>query len=50
MLKGVVSINETWIRSFEPELNRQSSEWHTPATSEISPKSEQTKSVDDICV
>lgn len=30
MLKRVVSIDETWIRSFEPELKRQSSEWHTP--------------------
>ena len=30
MLKRVVSIDETWIRSFEPELKRQSSEWLTP--------------------
>jgi hypothetical protein len=30
MLKRVVAIDETWIRSFEPELKRQSSEWHTP--------------------
>ena len=29
MLKRVVAIDETWIRSFEPELKRQSSEWHT---------------------
>ena len=30
MLKRIVTIDETWIRSFEPELKRQSSEWHTP--------------------
>ena len=29
MLKRVVAIDETWIRSFEQELKRQSSEWHT---------------------
>ena len=27
-----VAIDETWIRSYEPELKRQSSEWHTPAS------------------
>ena len=30
MLNRIVAIDETWIRSFEPELKRQSSEWHTP--------------------
>ena len=30
MLNRVVAIDETWIRSFEPKLKRQSSEWHTP--------------------
>ena len=29
MLQRIVAIHETWIRSFEPELKRQSSEWHT---------------------
>ena len=29
MLKRMVAIDKTWIRSFEPELKRQSSEWHT---------------------
>ena len=29
MLQKIVAIDETWIRSFEPELKRQSSEWHT---------------------
>ena len=29
MLQRIVTIDETWIRSFEPELKRQSSEWHT---------------------
>ena len=29
MLQRIVAIGETWIRSFEPELKRQSSEWHT---------------------
>ena len=33
MLKRIVTIDETWIRSFEPELKRQSSEWHTPNSS-----------------
>ena len=30
MLKRIVAIDETWIRSFESELKRQSAEWHTP--------------------
>ncbi|MEW8542119.1 MAG: hypothetical protein AB2693_01175 [Candidatus Thiodiazotropha sp.] len=30
VLNRVVAINETWIWSFEPELEHQSSEWHTP--------------------
>ena len=30
MLNRVVPIDETWIRSFEPELKCQSSEWNTP--------------------
>ena len=30
MLKRIVAIDETWMRSFEPELKRQSSERHTP--------------------
>ena len=30
MFKHVVSFSETWIRSFEPELKRQSSEWNIP--------------------
>ena len=29
MLQRIVAIDETWIRSFEPELKWQSSEWHT---------------------
>ena len=29
MLQRIVAIDETWIRSFEPELKRQSSEWQT---------------------
>ena len=24
-----IAIDKTWIQSFEPELKRQSSEWHT---------------------
>lgn len=31
-LNRVVAIDETWIRSYEPELKRQSAEWHTPAS------------------
>ena len=29
MLQRIVAIDETWIGSFEPELKRQNSEWHT---------------------
>ena len=29
MLQRIVAIDETWIQSFEPELKRQSNEWHT---------------------
>ncbi len=29
-LNRIVAIDETWVRSYEPELKRQSSEWHTP--------------------
>ena len=29
MLQRIVAIDETWIWSFEPELKRQRSEWHT---------------------
>ena len=31
-LNRIVAKDETWIRSYEPELKRQSSEWHTPAS------------------
>ena len=33
ILKRVVSIDIAWVRSFEPELKGQSSEWHTPNSS-----------------
>lgn len=29
-LNRIVAIDETWLRSYEPELKSQSSEWHTP--------------------
>lgn len=29
-LSRIVAIDETWVRSYEPELKRQSAEWHTP--------------------
>ena len=29
ILQRIVAIDQTWIRSFEPELKRQSSKWHT---------------------
>ena len=29
MLQRIIAIDETWIRSFEPQLKRQSSKWHT---------------------
>ena len=50
MLQRIVAIDETWIWSFEPELKRQSSEWHTKDSPRISPKSELSQDVDDICV
>lgn len=31
-LNRIVAIDETWVRSYEPELKRQSSEWHTPSS------------------
>ena len=31
-LSRIVAIDETWIRSYEPERKQQSSEWHTPAS------------------
>lgn len=31
-INRIIAIDETWIRSYEPELKRQSSEWHTPAS------------------
>ena len=31
-LNRIVAIDETWIRSYEPELKRQSSEWHKTKT------------------
>ena len=29
MFQQIIAIDETWIRSLEPELKHQSSEWHT---------------------
>ena len=31
-LERIVAVNETWIRSYEPELRRQSTEWHKPCS------------------
>ena len=31
-LSRTVAIDETWVRSYEPELKRQSAEWHTPSS------------------
>lgn len=31
-ISRIVAIDETWLRSYEPELKRQSTEWHTPAS------------------
>ena len=31
-LSRIVAIDETWVRSYEPELKRQSAEWHTPSS------------------
>ena len=30
-LSRILAIDETWVRSYEPELKRQSAEWHTPS-------------------
>ena len=29
-LSRIVTIDKTWVRSYEPELKSQASEWHTP--------------------
>ena len=31
-LERIVAVDETWIRSYEPEMRRQSTEWHTPSS------------------
>ena len=31
-LNCIVAIDETWFRSFEPELKSQPTEWHSPAS------------------
>lgn len=31
-ISRIVAIDETWIRSYEPELKRQSMQWHTPSS------------------
>ena len=31
-LSRIVAIDETWVSSYEPELKRQSAEWHTPSS------------------
>ena len=31
-LSRIVAIDETWVRSYEPELKRQSAEWHIPSS------------------
>ena len=31
-LVRIVAVNKTWIRSYEPEIRRQSTEWHTPSS------------------
>ena len=31
-LSRIVAIDEMWVRSYEPELKRQSAEWHTPSS------------------
>ena len=28
----IVVMDERWVRSYEPELKRQSAEWHTPSS------------------
>ena len=31
-INRIVAIDETWLRSYEPESKSQSSEWHTPSS------------------
>lgn len=53
MLQRIVANEESWMRSFEPELIRQISERHTnnlAETGKISPKSELSQDDDDIKV
>jgi hypothetical protein len=42
-LSRIVAIDETWVRSYEPELKRQSAEWHTPTGLGIKTASYPTK-------
>ena len=31
-LSRIVAVDITWVRSYEPELKRQTAEWHTPSS------------------
>ena len=31
-LERIVAVDETWVRSYEPEIRRQSTGWHTPSS------------------
>ena len=50
MLKRIVATDETWIRSFEPELKRQMAHFKFTKTGKIPKKHEQSKNADDICL
>ena len=50
MLKRIVAIDKTWIRSFEPELKCQMGHSKFTKTDKIPKKHEQSKNVDDICL
>ena len=50
-LSRIVAIDETWVRSYEPELKRQSAEWHTPSSPRLAKyRRTQSKLVNDFCL
>ena len=52
MLRGIVAIDETWIRSFEPKLNTKAMNGIQKIlkTCKIPSKSELCQNVDDLCI
>ena len=49
-LSRIVAIDETWVRSYEPELKRQSAKWHTPSSPRPAKYRRNLKFVNDFCL